>query len=152
MDVNRSSVYREQSRDFFDPTHGESLENLNIMEIIDRTHLSKPAWGYRKMADYLRNQYGCKVNKKRVRRLMRLMDIIALYPGPNLSKRYHRQYVRPYLLRNIQADHEDQVWGVDITYLPFKNGFMYLLEHQWGQTYTIDRKQSISVVGAAWLS
>ena len=81
MEVNRSSVYREQSRDFFDPTHGESLENLNIMEIIDRTHLSKPAWGYRKMTDYLRNHYGFKINKKRVRRLMRLMDIIALYPG-----------------------------------------------------------------------
>ena len=109
MEVNRSSVYREQSRDFFDPTHGESLENLNIMEIIDRTHLSKPAWGYRKMTDYLKNQYCCNINKKRVRRLMRLMDIIALYPGPNLSKRYHKQYVRPYLLRNLIVDHEDQV-------------------------------------------
>ena len=126
MEVNRSSVYREQSRDFFDPTHGESLENLNIMEIIDRTHLSKPAWGYRKMTDYLRNHNGCKVNKKRIRRLMRLMDIIALYPGPNLSKRYHKQYVRPYLLRNLIIDHEDQVWGIDITYLPFKKGFLYL--------------------------
>lgn len=126
MEVNRSSVYREQIRDLFDPTHGESPENLNIMEIIDRTHLSKPAWGYRKMTDYLKNHYGCKVNKKRVRRLMRLMDIIALYPGPNLSKRYHKQYVRPYLLRNLIIDHEDQVWGIDITYLPFKKGFLYL--------------------------
>ena len=126
MEVNRSSVYREQIRDLFDPPHGESPENLKIMEIIDRTHLSKPAWGYRKMTDYLKNHYGCAVNKKRVRRLMRLMDIIALYPGPNLSKRYHRQYVRPYLLRNLIIDHEDQVWGIDITYLPFKKGFLYL--------------------------
>lgn len=98
MEVNRSSVYREQIRDLFDPTHGEFPENLNIMEIIDRTHLSKPAWGYRKMTDYMKNHYGCKVNKKRVRRLI---DIIALYLGPNLSKRYHKQYVRPYLLRNL---------------------------------------------------
>lgn len=126
LEVNRSSVYREQIRDLFDPTHGESPDNLNIMEIIDRIHLSKPAWGYRKMTDYLKNHYGCKVNKKRVRRLMRLMDIIALYPGPNLSKRYHKQYVRPYLLRNLIIDHEDQVWGIDITYLPFKKGFLYL--------------------------
>lgn len=126
VEVNRSSVYREQTRNLFDPTHGESPENLNIMEIIDKTHLEKPAWGYRKMTDYLKNHYGCKINKKRVRRLMRLMDIIALYPGPNLSKRYHKQYVRPYLLRNLVIDHEDQVWGIDITYLPFKKGFLYL--------------------------
>lgn len=126
VEVNRSSVYREQTRNLFDPTHGESPENLNIMEIIDRTHLEKPAWGYRKMTDYLKNHYGCKINKKRVRRLMRLMNIIALYPGPNLSKRYHKQYVRPYLLRNLIIDHEDQVWGIDITYLPFKKGFLYL--------------------------
>jgi len=126
LEVNRSSVYREQILDLFDPTHGESPENLNIMEIIDRTHLSKPAWGYRKMTEYLKNHYGCKVNKKRVRRLMRLIDIIALYPGPNVSKRYHKQYVRPYLLRNLIIDHEDQVWGIDITYLPFKKGFLYL--------------------------
>ena len=57
---------------------------------------------------------------------MRLMDIIALYPGPNLSKRYHAKYVRPYLLRNLNIDHIDHVWGVDITYLPLKKGFMYL--------------------------
>ena len=126
VEVNRSSVYREQTQNLFDPTHGESPENLNIMEIIDKTHLEKPAWGYRKMTDYLKNHYGCKINKKRVRRLMRLMDIIALYPGPNLSKRYHKQYVRPYLLRNLVIDHEDQVWGIDITYLPFKKGFLYL--------------------------
>ena len=126
VEVNRSSVYREQTQNLFDPTHGESPENLNIMEIIDKTHLEKPAWGYRKMTDYLKNHYGCKINKKRVRRLMRLMDIIALYPGPNLSKRYLKQYVRPYLLRNLVIDHEDQVWGIDITYLPFKKGFLYL--------------------------
>ena len=124
--VNRSSVYRKQNRDRYDPTHGESAENLDIMKIIDKTHMAKPAWGYRKMTDYLRNHHGCKVNRKRIRRLMRLMDIIALYPGPNLSKRYHAQYVRPYLLRDLMIDHEDQVWGVDITYLPFKKGFMYL--------------------------
>jgi len=128
LDASRSSLYREhrQSRDRFNQSSGESAENLDIMKIIDQIHLAKPAWGYRKMTEYLRNHYGCKINKKRVRRLMRLMDIIALYPGPNLSKRYHAQYVRPYLLRNLIIDHEDQVWDVDITYLPFKKGFLYL--------------------------
>lgn len=120
--VNRSSVYRKQNLEETDPNHGESSENLEIMLIIDQMHLKKPSWGYRKMTDYLRNSCGYSVNKKRVRRLMRIMDIMALFPGPNLSKRLHAQYVRPYLLRNLEIDHPDQVWGVDITYLPFKRG------------------------------
>jgi putative transposase len=124
--VNRSSVYRKQNLEETDPNHGESLENLEIMLIIDQMHLKKPSWGYRKMTDYLRNSCGYSVNKKRVRRLMRIMEIMALFPGPNLSKRLHAQYVRPYLLRNLEIDHPDQVWGVDITYLPFKKGFLYL--------------------------
>ncbi len=124
--VNRSSVYYKIKEDEPDPKHGESLENLEVMLIIDKAHLKWPSWGYRKMTDYLRNSYGYKINRKRVRRLMRLMDIVALYPGPNLSKRYHAEYVRPYLLRNLKIDHPDQVWGVDITYLPLRKGFLYL--------------------------
>lgn len=61
------------------------------------------------MTDYLRNSYNMPVNKKRVRRLMHLMDIIALYPGPNFSKRYRAKYVRPYLLRNLRIYHPDRV-------------------------------------------
>jgi len=125
-DVNRSSVYRQKNQEQANPQHGESQENLDIMKIIDRTHLEHPSWGYRKMTDYLRHNHSYEINRKRVRRLMRLMDIIALFPGPNLSKRYHAQYVRPYLLRNLDIDHPDQVWGVDITYLPFLKGFLYL--------------------------
>src|SRR5665647_2658424 len=125
-EVSRSSVYRKQSQEQNNPGHGESLENLEIMVIIDRTHLEHPSWGYRKMTDHLRYGLGYEINRKRVRRLMRLMDIIALYPGPNLSKRYHAQYVRPYLLRNLVIDHLDQVWGIDITYVPLKKGFLYL--------------------------
>lgn len=125
-EVNRSSVYRKQNQEQANPGHGESQENLEIMLVIDQTHLKHPSWGYRKMTDYLRNDCGYTVNRKRVRRLMRLMDIIALFPGPNLSKLYHAQYVRPYLLRNLVIDHPNQVWGVDITYLPFRKGFLYL--------------------------
>lgn len=124
--VNRSSVYRKQGFEDANPAHGEGQENLEIMLVIDQMHFVKPSWGYRKMTDYLSLIKGYKVNKKRVRRLMRLMDIVAIFPGPNLSKRLHAEYVRPYLLRNLKIDHPDQVWGVDITYLPFKKGFMYL--------------------------
>ena len=124
--VNRSSVYRELNREQSNPDHGESPINLAIMQIIDKAHLKWLSWDYRKMTDYLRNSYKMPTNKKRARRLMLLMDIIALYPGPNLSKRYHAEYVRPYLLHNLKIDHPDQVWGVDITYLPFRKGFLYL--------------------------
>jgi len=126
VEVNRSSVYRKQNREQDAPGHGESQENLDIMNIIDRIHLEHPSWGYRKITDYLRHSYGYNINRKRVRRLMRLMDIMALFPGPNLSKRYRAQYVRPYLLRNLVIDCPDQVWGIDITYLPFRKGFLYL--------------------------
>ncbi|MEA4890290.1 MAG: IS3 family transposase [Clostridiaceae bacterium] len=107
-EVNRSSVYRKQREKQDNPGHGESLENLDIMKIIDRTHLEHSSWGYRKMTDHLRHGNAYDINRKRMRRLMRLMNIIALYPGPNLSKRYHAQYVRPYLLRNLVTDHMDQ--------------------------------------------
>lgn len=143
--VNRSSVYRKQHQDQ-DTDHGESLENLEIMNIIDRTHLKFPSWGYRKMTDHLRNAHGYNINRKRVRRLMRLMDIIALYPGPNLSKRYHAKYVRPYLLRNLNIDHIDHVWGVDITYLPLKKGFMYLFVIiDWYSRQIVDYEISYSL-------
>jgi len=143
--VNRSSVYRKQHQDQ-DTDHGESLENLEIMNIIDRTHLKFPSWGYRKMTDHLRNAHGYNINRKRVRRLMRLMDIIALYPGPNLSKRYHAKYVRPYLLRNLNFDHIDHVWGVDITYLPLKKGFMYLFVIiDWYSRQIVDYEISYSL-------
>jgi len=125
-EVNRSSVYRHRNQEQTNPGHGENQENLDIMQIIDRIHLERPSWGYRKMTDYLRHNCGYDINRKRVRRLMRVMDIIALYPGPNLSKRYHAQYIRPYLLRNLTIDHKDQLWGIDITYLPFPKGFLYL--------------------------
>lgn len=122
LDVNRTSVYRTKEERI---DHGESEENLTLMTIIDKIHLEHPAWGYRKIAHYLRNS-GHDINRKRVRRLMRLMDIQALYPGPNHSRRYHAQYVRPYLLRNLVIERIDQVWGIDITYVPLKKGFLYL--------------------------
>lgn len=144
-EVNRSSVYRKKQEES-KPEHGESQENLDIMKIIDKTHMERPSWGYRKMTDYLRYSHGYTVNRKRVRRLMRLMDIIALFPGPNLSKRYHAQYVRPYLLRNLNVDHSDQVWGIDITYLPFRQGFLYLFVIiDWHTREVVDHEISYSL-------
>lgn len=66
------------------------------------------------------------VNRKRIRRLMQLMGLEAIYPKPNLSKRLHAKYYRPYLLRGLSIDRPNQVWGVDITYIRMGKGFMYL--------------------------
>jgi len=126
VDVNRSSVYRLEDEKSLFPYKKETQMNLDIMKTIDRIHILHPSWGYRKITDYLQHKKNYRINRKRVLRLMRLMDIMALYPKPNLSKRYHAKYVRPYLLRNLTIDHPDQVWGIDITYLPFNKGFLYL--------------------------
>ena len=78
------------------------------------------------MTDPLRNYDGYQMNRKSVPRLMQFMGIKALFPGSNLSKRYHAQSVRPYLLKDPDMDHPDQVCGVDITYLPLRKGYTCL--------------------------
>jgi len=96
------------------------------MRRIDEIHTAHPTWGYRTITRILRRDDHLLINRKKVRRMMRDMGIYTIYPKPNLSKRFHAQYVRPYLLRNLTIDHPDQVWGVDISYIRMKKGFMYL--------------------------
>ncbi|WP_369815540.1 IS3 family transposase [Anoxybacillus sp. P3H1B] len=103
----------------------EALENVQLMHEIDKLYTKHPYFGYRRMTSN-RQEQGWDVNRKRVRRLMRVMGIEAIYPGPNLSKRYHVQYIRSYLLRGLNINRLNQVWGVDITYLRMGKGFMYL--------------------------
>lgn len=119
LSINRTSVYRQP------PEQRESEANIQIMHAIDRLYTQHPYYGYRRMTVTLQRA-GWVVNRKRVRRLMRKMGIQAIYPGPNLSKRYQAQYVRPYLLRGLTIHRPHQVWGVDISYLPMGKGFMYL--------------------------
>jgi putative transposase len=103
-----------------------SAENLRLMNLIDEIHTYHPTWGYRTVTKVIRRDEGIKVNKKRIRRLMKDMCIRVTYPQPNLSKRYQAEYARPYLLRNLQITEPDQVWGVDITYIRMHRGFLYL--------------------------
>jgi len=77
------------------------------------------------MQDFLRGQGYC-VNHKRVRRLLRKMGVMAIYPKKNLSKLGDAKYIRPYLLRNLVIEKPNQVWAIDITYIPMEKGFMYL--------------------------
>lgn len=115
--VNRSTVYYEPI--------GESEENLTIMRLMDEHYLDHPTHGVLQMQDFL-FLLGFLVNHKRVRRLLRKMGLMAIYPKRNLSKLGHAKYIRPYLLKGLKIVRPNQVWAVDITYIPMAKGFMYL--------------------------
>lgn len=102
-----------------------SAEDLDIMRRIDELHLQWPFMGSRMLRDQLRTQ-GLMVNRKRVRRLMRLMDIQAIYRRQNTSRRHPQHAVFPYLLRGLLIDRPNQIWAADITYIPMARGFVYL--------------------------
>ncbi len=92
---------------------------------IDRLHLEYPFAGSRMLRDLLRRQ-GLAVGRKRIARLMKKMGIEAIYRKANTSRRNFAHKVYPYLLRNVTIDRPNQVWAMDITYLPMKRGFLYL--------------------------
>jgi putative transposase len=116
------------------------------MRWIDEIHTYESTWGYRTITCILRRDHGLTINKKKVRRMMRVMGIYALYPKPNLSKRYHAQYVRPYLLRNLEITRPNQVWGIDITYIRMAKGFMYLfIIIDWYSRYIADYELSSTI-------
>src|SRR6202158_5045404 len=118
MKVSRSSVYR--------PPAPASDEDLAIMALIDRQYLARPYYGSRRMAAWLATQ-GHVVNRKRVRRLMRLLGLVAIYPRPNTSKPAAAHKIYPYLLGGIAIERVNQVWCSDVTYIPMAKGFLYLV-------------------------
>lgn len=95
------------------------------MRLLDEHYLKHPTEGVLRVQDFLRRE-GFKVNHKRVRRLLRLMGISAIYPKKNLSRMGIKQYIHPYLLRNLKIERPNQVWAIDITYVPMQHGFLYL--------------------------
>jgi putative transposase len=115
------------------------------MNLIDEQYTKMPFCGVAKMTAWLRRQ-GHFVNQKRIRRLMRLMGLEAIYPKPNLSKASpaHKKY--PYLLKNLVIDHPDQVWAADITYIRMQQGFIYLVViMDWFSRYVLSWEISISM-------
>ena len=96
------------------------------MKLIDRQYLITPFYGARKMAIYLKSR-GHPVNRKRVRRLMRLMGLKAIYRRPRTSKPALGNKVYPYLLNGVPITRPNQVWAADITYIPMQYGFLYLV-------------------------
>ena len=117
LEINRSSLY-------FKPK-GESEENLKLMRTMDELFLQDPTLGVLGMQDEL-DDLGLHYNEKRIRRLVRLMAIEPIYPKKNLSRLGKAKYIHPYLLRNLKIERANQVWAIDISYIPMKSGFMYL--------------------------
>lgn len=104
---------------------GESDLNLKLMRLMDEIHLEEPTFGVLRLQDELEER-GYKVNVKRIRRLRNKMGIKTIYPKRNLSKLGKAKYIHPYLLRNLKIERSNQVWAIDITYIPMLKGFMYL--------------------------
>ena len=118
LDINRSSVYYKPR-----PIR---LQNLEIMKLIDEQYMKRPVCGSRSMCDHL-DKLGYTVNRKRVQRLMRLMGLEVIYPKPKTSKPHPEHRIYPYLLKGLDINRPDMVWATDITYIPLKRGFMYLV-------------------------
>ena len=116
--ISRSSFY-------YTPK-GESAENLSLMRRIDELFLKYPFYGSRQMVRQLRREGVC-VGRHRVRRLMRLMGLEAIYQAPRTSDPHPEHRVYPYLLRNLEVNRPNHVWCADITYIPVSRGFLYLV-------------------------
>ena len=101
-------------------------EDLELMALMDRQYLKTPFYGSRRMKAWLLGE-GYLVSRKRVRRLMRLMGLEAIYRRPNTSKSAPGHRVYPYLLKGVEVNRVDQVWAADITYIPMAQGFLYLV-------------------------
>jgi len=121
---------------YYEPA-GETKQNLKLMRRIDELYLQRPYFGSRRMGDEL------KVNRKRVQRLMRLMGLEAIYPKPRLSQNSTEHQIYPYLLRNMKIVRPDQVWSSDITYIPLRHGFLYLVAiMDWFSRYVLSWRLS----------
>jgi putative transposase len=117
LDISRSGFYYEH--------RGISKHHLDIMKAIDKIHTEYPFYGFRRIRNELRS-YGISIGKKLVIKLMKLMAIDVIYPKPNTSLPDLWNKVYPYLLRDLKVDRCNQVWEMDITYIPMSHGFMYL--------------------------
>jgi putative transposase len=118
LEIHRSGLYYT-ARPYID-------EDLQLMRLMDLLHLEDPTKGTRMLAKDLAD-HGFAVGRARVRRLMRLMRIKAVYCMPRTTVIDAAKYKHPYLLRDLKIERRDQVWTVDITYLPVKGGFMYMV-------------------------
>jgi len=118
VSLSRSSFYYRPA--------DETAENLALMRLIDAQFLETPWYGSRQMARHLRRD-GHAVGRKRVRRLMATMGLMPIYQRPRTTVPHPEHRIYPYLLRGVAVERPNQVWCADITYIPMRRGFLYLV-------------------------
>lgn len=116
--VSRSSIYYQMK--------GESPETLRLMRRMDEVFTAYPFYGSRQLRDHLRRE-GWRVGRHRIRRLMRIMGLQAIYRKPRTSDPHPEHRIYPYLLRNLVITRPNHVWCADVTYIPVQRGFLYLV-------------------------
>jgi len=134
LSISRSGLYYQPQ--------GVSEEDLTLMKLIDRQYLATPFYGARKIAAWLKSQ-GQRVNRKRVRRLMSIMGLKAIYRRPRTSVPAPGHKIYPYLLSGMKITRPNQVWAADITYIPMARGFLYLVAIiDWYSRYVLSWRLS----------
>lgn len=149
LGVNSSMLY-------YRPVQVSEVDD-DVMKMIDRQYLVTPFYGSRRMTEFLRRA-NRHVNRKHVQRLMRLMGLEAIYPKPKTSIRDVQHEVYPYLLRDLPILRPNHVWATDLTYIPMRRGFMYLMAIidwfsryviAWGLSNTMDVQFCLTVLNDA---
>ncbi len=151
LGLNRSMQYYKPAVEY--------PANLELMRLMDEEYMEHPTKGVLGMVDFLRAM-GIPAGPKRVRRLLRKMGIMAIYPKRNLSKLGLSKYIHPYRLRGLEVTHSNHVWCIDITYIPMAKGFLYLTAIidvysryivGWDIHNTLDAENSLNVLRKAIL-
>ena len=134
VSISRSGFYHQPA--------GETPLNLALMRLIDAQFLDAPWYGSRRMARHLRRA-GYTVGRKRIRRLMAKMGLAPLYQRPRTTAPHPEHRVFPYLLRDLVVDRPNQVWCADLTYIPMRRGFLYLVAvMDWATRKVLSRQVS----------
>ena len=149
LSLSRSTLY-------YTPV-GESVENLALMRLIDQQFLETPWYGSRQMARWLQRQ-GHSVGRHRARRLMKKMGLVPIYQPPRTSQPHPEHKIYPYLLRHLTIERPNHVWCADITYIPMRRGFLYLVAIMdwysrrilsWELSTTMDKEFCLSALDRA---
>lgn len=152
LGINRTGLYVKKKPS---PRYGRDAK---IMHRIDEIYTAHPFYGYRRITRDLNRSV--RIGKGHVLRLMRAMGLSAIYPKANLSKMFQRQYIRPYLLRNLEVERPDQIWCIDITYIRMGPGFMFLFAIigmysryivDWELSATLEKEFVLSCLRQAFL-
>jgi putative transposase len=140
LELPRSTAYYRSA--------AEGVENLAIMRLIDAHFMETPYYGRRRWTWWLRQCHGYVINPKRVGRLLGTMGIEAVFPGRRTTKPEpgHKKY--PYLLRDVEITRPNQVWSTDITYVPLRRGYMYLVAvMDWHSRFVLSWRLSNTLGG-----